>query len=87
MQTDARRTRGRPLRPGDDLFPELEGMGDAEVTEAIAHALEREGVAPALVYAFRKTGLLISAESLPFLSAAGRKAWLVALQEFADRQD
>jgi len=75
------------LRPGDDLYPELEGMGEAAVTEAIAHALEREGVDPAMIYAFRKTGLLVSAETSPLLSPAGRKAWAAALREFADHQD
>jgi hypothetical protein len=62
-------------------------MGDMHVTEAIAQALEREGVDPALVFAFRKTGLLVSAETLPFLSAGGRRAWTAALREFADLQD
>jgi hypothetical protein len=87
LQADFRRAQRRGAPPRDELLPELEGMGGEDVSAAIAQAMEREGVDPALVYAFRKTGLVVTAETAGLLSAAGRKAWAAALQEFRDRQD
>jgi len=88
LTRESGRIHGQRLQPADPLFPELEQMGPDEIAEMVAQTMEHEGIDPARIYAFRKTGLLVTSdETLSLLSAADRLAWTGAVQQFLDRQD
>lgn len=88
LARQSRRLHAPRLEPSDPLFPELEQMGPDEIAEMVAQTMEHEGIDPARIYAFRKTGLLVTSdETLRLLSAADRQAWTGAVQQYLDRQD
>jgi hypothetical protein len=54
----------------------------AEVEEEIAGALQAAGVNPAILYAFRKTGRILTQEAYDLLSPEDRQEWDDAVSEF-----
>ena len=53
-----------------------------EVDPAMLAAMERAGVAPKVIYACRKTGLLVDEEGYKRLCPKDRKTWDDAIAEF-----
>lgn len=53
--------------------------------EEVAWAMRAEGVEPALVYAFERTGLLVTEETQSLFSEASLGRWDAALREFDER--
>jgi hypothetical protein len=72
--------KGAPLVQGPDgeLAHELPIGPDAAVTKA----MEQAGVAPQVIYAFRKTGRIITEENANFVPAAALEAWQHAIDEY-----
>ena len=51
---------------------------DREVTRALAQA----GIDPAFIYAYRRTGLIVTTQNYPLLSERDRQEWEEALAEY-----
>jgi len=68
---------GRPLRPDDRIFPEA-----AEAFPQIRKAMQEIGIPPEKIYAFEKTGRIVTEENMKFLSAADLKEWQDAIDEY-----
>lgn len=85
-----RRKFGRDMGPQDPLFfdPDADHplpLSDAnheQVVEEMTALMEETGIHPAHIYAFRKTGRMVSEESLERLSPAELKEWYSALREY-----
>jgi len=55
-------------------------------TDTIADAMVMAQVDPALIYAFRKTGFMPTADTLDLFSEADRQAWEAAIEEYEVQQ-
>lgn len=78
---------GRDPRPEEPLFfdpnADLPRPLQLEPTEAeIVRAMKQADIHPRLIYAFEKTGRLLSASTLKKLSKADRAEWKAALAEY-----
>jgi integrase len=81
---------GREPGPGDPIFfdpdadtpiPLDEDLIRTDITKAMASA----GIDPALIYAFHRTGLIISEENVHLMSPEDLAEWQAALDEYKDR--
>ena len=72
---------GREPGPKDLIF--FDAPSDDEYDAAVTKAMEQAGVAPAVIYAFRKTGRIITEENAKFVPAAALEAWQNAIDEYA----
>ena len=72
---------GREPGPDDPIF--FDAPSDDEYDAAVTKAMEQAGVAPAVIYAFRKTGRIITEENAKFVPAAAFEAWQHAIDEYA----
>lgn len=84
---DLERAKGAPLDPDDLLFPDLASLSEEELLGRLAQTLRETGLDPALVYAFERTGLLVTEANWDRIADADREAWLQAVQEYRDRQN
>jgi len=72
--------KGREPEPGDLLFPD---MPHPEHLEAmLVEGMKEAGLDPAFIYAFEKTGLLVSAENQHLIPDKDLKAWEAAVEEY-----
>jgi hypothetical protein len=71
---------GREPGPEDPIF--FDAPSDDEYDAAVTKAMEQAGVAPAVIYAFRKTGRIITEENAKFVPAAALEAWQQAIDEY-----
>jgi hypothetical protein len=76
---------GRDMAPDDPIFfdpdadePRRLGVDEDRIVKAMADA----GIRPELIYAYRKTGLLVSDENYGKLSPEDREAWEAAIEEY-----
>lgn len=90
-QTEAfRRKFGRDMGSQDPLFfdpdadrPQpLSDENHEQLIEEMTTVMEEAGIHPAHIYAFRKTGRMVSEENLDRLSPAELKEWHSALREY-----
>jgi hypothetical protein len=91
---------GRKLSPANDeidpaLLRELMSAGDqrllsdeeiAKVRAATVEAMRAAGVPPALVYAYERTGLIVTRENRSLMSAADLDEWDDAIAEYRELQ-
>jgi len=82
---------GRDPGPDDPLFFDPEApvprpIDRTEVDEALLEALRRSGIAPSLIHAVMKTGLIISEENYERFSPEDLAAWHAALDEYDELQ-
>jgi hypothetical protein len=91
---------GRKLSPANDeidpaLLRKLVSTGDqpllsdvevAKVRAATVEAMRAAGVRPALVYAYERTGLIVTRENRGLLSAADLDEWEDAIAEYEERE-
>ncbi|MHB8877338.1 MAG: SEC-C metal-binding domain-containing protein [Myxococcaceae bacterium] len=73
---------GRPPGPGDRIFQDL--PDEETLTNEVCAAMEEAGTAPALVYAFRKTGLLLTTENRHMVPTADVEEFEAAVEEYYD---
>jgi hypothetical protein len=64
---------GREAGPDDPISFVV--PSDDEYDAAVTKAMEQAGVAPAVIYAFRRTGRIITKENAKFVPAAALEAW------------
>jgi hypothetical protein len=95
-QTEAfRRKFGREMSLQDPLFfdPDadlpmpLSDENHEQLIEEVTAVMEEAGIHPAHVYAFRKTGRMVSEDNRERLSAAELKEWHAALKEYERKTD
>ena len=75
---------GRDVGPNDKLFfdaPPLE-----HVEHYMVEAMKKAGLHPALIYAFEKTGLLVTEENQHLLPEKDLAEWEAAIDEYEARQ-
>ena len=90
-----RRKFGRAMGPQDPLFFDphadlpvpLSDESHEELVEEMTAVMEESGVHPAHIYAFRKTGRMVSEENRERLNAAEVKEWHSALKEYERKTD
>jgi hypothetical protein len=76
---------GREPGPGDHLFfnmPPLE-----HVEHFIVQGMKQAGVHPAFIYAFEKTGLMVTEANLHLISDKDRVEWNAAIEEYYDKHN
>jgi len=90
---------GRKLSPANDeidpaLLRELVSQGDerllsddevAKVRAATVEAMQAAGIRPALIYAYKRTGLIVTGENRRLMSAADLDEWEDAIAEFQEQ--
>ncbi len=55
-----------------------------EMTALMVEAMVEAGVEPARIYAYRKTGLIVTEENLHLLSEQDLAEWEAAIQEYEE---
>ena len=70
--------------PGDNLFFDMPPLEHAE--HFMVQAMKQAGLHPAIVYAFEKTGLLVTEENQNLLSKKDIAEWEAAIWEYEARQ-
>jgi hypothetical protein len=71
---------GRKPGPDDPIFVDV--PSDDEYDAMVTKAMQQAGVAPQVIYAFRKTGRIITEENAKFVPAAALEAWHEAIAEY-----
>jgi hypothetical protein len=71
---------GREPGADDPIFVDV--PSDDEYAEMVTTAMEQAGVAPQVIYAFHKTGRIITEENAKFVPAAALEAWRQAIAEY-----
>ncbi len=89
---------GRKLSPANDeidpaLLRELMSTGDqrllsddevAKLKVATIEAMRAAGIRPAVIYAYERTGLIVTRENRKLISAADLDEWEDAIAEFVE---
>ena len=71
------------LRAMGGSLARIDAPSDDEYDAAVTKAMEQAGVAPEVIYPFRKTGRIITEENAKFVPAAALEAWQHAIDEYA----
>lgn len=69
---------GRPLRPDEKLFD----MTESEMDKVMVDAMQRGGITPEFIYAYRKTGRILTDKNKHLFSPEDLEEWNNAIQEF-----
>lgn len=80
---------GREPGPDDPIFfdPEADeprSFDDAKVSRAMVSAMEAAGTRPEIIFAYRRTGLLVSEDNYRKLTPEDRAEWRAALEEYGE---
>jgi hypothetical protein len=75
---------GREPGPDDKLFFDAPPLEHLE--HEIVQAMQKAGLDPALVYAFEKTGLIVTEDNQNLISDADLAEWEAAVMEYRARQ-
>ncbi|MFH1923377.1 MAG: SEC-C metal-binding domain-containing protein [Planctomycetota bacterium] len=76
---------GREPGPSDNLFFDMPPFEHAE--HFMVETMKQAGLDPAIIYAFEKTGLLVTEENEHLISDKDRAEWEVAISEYEARHD
>lgn len=84
---------GREPGNGDPIFFDPDAIEPCYQTEAqieemhetMCSIMTNAGIDPALIFAFRKTGRILTAENMQYLTLAELKEWNEAIAEFRSR--
>ena len=76
---------GRQPGPSDNLFFDMPLVEHAE--HFMVEAMKQAGLDPAIIYAFEKTGLLLTEANEHLISDVDRADWEAAIREYEARQD
>ena len=81
---------GREPGPGDPIFfdPDADTpipLDEDVIRTGITKAMASAGIDPALIYAFHRTGLIISEENVHLMSPEDLAEWQAALDEYKAR--
>jgi hypothetical protein len=70
--------------PGDNLFFDMPPLEHAE--HFMVEAMKQAGLDPAIIYAFEKTGLLVTEANQHLISDVDRAKWEAAVLEYRAKQ-
>jgi hypothetical protein len=79
-----RTPKGLPFEDLPALDPDLEGQAEA-LEAAVVEAMTKAGIEPEKIYAFRRTGTLVSEDNWDLLTEEQRQGWVAALAEHQER--
>ena len=75
---------GRAIGPNDKLFFDAPPLEHAE--HFMVEAMKQAGLDPAMIYAFEKTGMLVTEENQHLLSESDLDEWEAAIEEYESLQ-
>ncbi|MBM7115703.1 SEC-C metal-binding domain-containing protein [Archangium primigenium] len=73
---------GRPPGPNDLVFDPEDMPDEATLSAQISGAMERTGIPPALIYAFKKTGLLLTDDNRHLMPTSHVEEFEAAVDEY-----
>lgn len=76
---------GRDFRPEDKLFFDMPPLEHVE--HEIVQAMKQAGLDPAMIYAFEKTGLLVTEQNEHLLSEKDLDEWGSAIDEYEAQRE
>ncbi|HUW65585.1 MAG TPA: SEC-C metal-binding domain-containing protein [Spirochaetia bacterium] len=76
-------TFGREPGPNDPVFFDLVGK-EEEMSNQVAEYMTRSGIDPAMIYAYRKTGLMVTEMNIDKMSDVKLKEWQDAIDEYSE---
>jgi len=76
---------GREPGPGDNLFFDMPPFEHAE--HFMVEAMKQAGLDPAIIYAFEKTGLLVTEQNQDLLPEKDLAEWEAAIREYEARHE
>jgi hypothetical protein len=76
---------GRDFGPDDKLFFDMPPLEHVE--HYMVEAMKKVGLDPAMIYAFEKTGLLVTEQNQHLLSEKDLAEWAAAIDEYEARQE
>ena len=79
-----REQHGRDFGPGDKLF--FDALPVEHVEHYLVEAMKKAGLDPAIIYAFEKTGLLVTEENQHLLPDNDLAEWEAAIEEYEAQQ-
>jgi hypothetical protein len=74
---------GREHGPGDNLFFDMPPLEHVE--HFMVEGMKQAGLDPAIIYAFEKTGLLVTEANEHLISDVDRAEWAAAVLEYRDK--
>lgn len=85
---------GRDPGPHDPIFfdpasdtPQMYSeVGQREITELMCAAMSKAGIDPSFIYAFRKTGRILTEENITLLEPSELDEWNDAIDEYRIKQ-
>jgi SEC-C motif len=76
---------GREPGPEDQIF--FDAPPFEHVEHALVQAMKSANISPSIIYAFEKTGLLVTEENQNKIATSDLKRWTEAIQEYEARHD
>jgi len=76
---------GREPGPKDKLFFDMPPLEHVE--HFMVEGMKQAGIDPAIIYAFEKTGLLVTEANEHLISTGDRKVWEDAVREYRAKQE
>jgi hypothetical protein len=73
---------GRPVRPDDLIFPELAALSEEQFMTQATADMRQVGIPPALIYAYEKTGLMVTETNQHLIPDVDLAAWEAAIEEY-----
>ena len=73
---------GRPVRPDDPVFPELAALSEEDLKKQMIDDFQKVGIRPVLIYAFEKTGLLVTEQNKHLIPDVDLAEWDDAVEEY-----
>ena len=73
---------GRPIRPDDPVFPELASLSEDDLKKQMIDDFQKVGIRPVLIYAFKKTGLMVTEQNNRLIPDVDLAAWNAAVEEY-----
>jgi len=80
MADEFRKEHGRDSGPDEPLFGDI--AGDQAIEDMMTDIMERAGSDPAFIYAFKKTGRIVTRQNKDKLTDAELREWQAAIEEY-----
>jgi len=82
---------GREPGPGDPIFfdpdaDEPQPIDEAVINAEMVSAMQAAGVPPSLIYAWNKTGLLVTEQNRHLIPESDLREWQAAMEEYRQLQ-
>jgi hypothetical protein len=82
---------GRPAGPEDPIFfdPDADTpqvISQEKLDALMVETMEAADIDPAIIYAYKKTGLIVSTKNWKHMSRSKRARWNAAIREYEERE-